>query len=153
MEDRKDQRVERWSETTPVSGPGQEKPARVELLSRAADQDEADEREPPHARRVFLSKAGMTKMVDRLEQAGQVERVRPGPDRRVTSARLTPVGHATLHRSRPIFESWVEANLRNHLSDAEVISLRDTLRALLENHGRWEGQMRYLRGVPHDESD
>ncbi len=103
------------------------------------------------ARRVYLSKAGMTKMVDRLEGAGQVERVRPGPDRRVTSARLTAIGRATLDRSRPTLVAWVDANLRSHLSDEQVISLRDSLRALLEGHGRWEGQMRHLLGEPDDE--
>jgi DNA-binding MarR family transcriptional regulator len=103
------------------------------------------------ARRVYLSKAGMTKMVDRLERAGQVERVRPGRDRRVTSARLTATGRATLDRSRPTLVAWVEANLRSHLSDEQVISLRDSLRGLLEGHGRWEGQMQHLLGEPHDE--
>lgn len=98
------------------------------------------------ARRVYLSKAGMTKMVDRLEKAGQVERVRPGTDRRVTSAKLTPDGRATLDRSRPVLEAWVKANLRDHLSGEQVVSLRDVLGTLLEGHGRWEGQMRYLRG-------
>ncbi|MCK5438602.1 MAG: winged helix-turn-helix transcriptional regulator [Gemmatimonadetes bacterium] len=105
------------------------------------------------ARRVYLSKAGMTKMVDRLERAGQVERVRPGPDRRVTSAKLTTAGRATLDRSRPTLMTWVDANLRDHLSDAQVISLQDSLRALLEGHGRWEGQMRHLLGEPHEDFD
>ena len=105
------------------------------------------------ARRVYLSKAGMTKMVDRLEKAGQVERVRPGVDRRVTSAKLTTAGRATLDRSRPTLVAWVEANLRNHLSDEQVISLRDSLQALLEGHGRWEGQMRHLLGQAHDKTD
>ena len=105
------------------------------------------------ARRVYLSKAGMTKMIDRLEKAGQVERVWPGGDRRVTSAKLTTAGRATLSRSRPTLVAWVEANLRAHLSDEQVISLRDSLRALLEGHGRWEGQMRHLLGEPHDETE
>ncbi len=105
------------------------------------------------ARRVYLSKAGMTKMVDRLEKAGQVERVRPGVDRRVTSAKLTTAGRATLDRSRPTLAAWAEANFRNHLSDEQVISLRDSLQALLEGHGRWEGQMRHLLGEPHDKTD
>lgn len=104
------------------------------------------------ARRVYLSKGGMTKMVDRLERAGQVERVRPGPDRRVTSAKLTAAGRATLGRSRPVLEAWVEANLRDHLSDEQLIALRDVLRTLLEGHGRWEGQMRYLLGEPRGDA-
>lgn len=102
------------------------------------------------ARRLYLSKAGMTKMIDRLEKDGLLERVRPGPDRRVLSARLTTRGRSVMQRSRRILEAWVEENFRAHLSDRQVISLRDGLRTLLEGQGRWEGQMKHLRGEPHE---
>lgn len=101
------------------------------------------------ARRLYLSKAGMTKMVDRLERAGLLEREKSTADRRVTSAQLTKSGLKTLRHSRAMLEAWVEANLRALLSDDQVVQLRDALQALLEGHGRWEGQMRYLKGSSH----
>jgi DNA-binding Lrp family transcriptional regulator len=41
------------------------------------------------SRRIYLSKAGVTKMMDRLESAGLVTRERSKSDRRVINARLT----------------------------------------------------------------
>jgi DNA-binding MarR family transcriptional regulator len=102
------------------------------------------------ARRVFLSKAGMTKMVDRLESAGLVERLPSRSDRRVTSARLTRRGRSLLHRSRERLEAWVAENFRRHLADDEVAALGNALRTLLEGLGRWEGQQAHLRGQPHE---
>lgn len=98
------------------------------------------------ARIVFLSKAGVTKMVDRLEQAGLVERVASESDRRVTSAKLTAKGKRRLSRSRELLVAWVRANFRDHLSEAEVLGLGGALKSLLSGHGRWEGQIAHLRG-------
>ena len=102
------------------------------------------------ARRVFFSKSGMTKMVDRLEAAGMVARQPSSVDRRVISARLTAKGRKVLQRSRRQLEAWVEENFRAHLSDTQIVELREALRALLESHQRYQGQMAHLRGESHD---
>lgn len=98
------------------------------------------------ARRIYLSKAGITKMMDRLETTGLVKRVRSESDRRVIKARLTPAGRKTLAQSRRLLVAWVRANLSNHLTEKQLNSLRDALETVLEGHNRWEGQMAHLRG-------
>ncbi len=97
------------------------------------------------SRRIYLSKAGITKMMDRLESAGHVARVRSKNDRRVIMARLTTSGKKVLARSRKLLVAWVETNLRDHLSDKQLLAMRDALETLLKGHDRWDGQMAHLR--------
>lgn len=98
------------------------------------------------SRRIFLSKAGVTKMVDRLEGAGLVARVPSETDRRVVNAKLTRAGQKTLDRSRKLVVAWVRTNLRDHLSDKQLLAMKDSLESLLKGHDRWEGQMAHLKG-------
>jgi DNA-binding MarR family transcriptional regulator len=96
------------------------------------------------SRRIHLSKAGITKMVDRLEEAGFVKRIRSKTDRRVIVAGLTKRGAVVLERSFELIGPWVEANLRLHLSDQQLLALQDSLEALLKGHDRWTGQKEQL---------
>lgn len=98
------------------------------------------------SRLTFLSKAGITKMVDRLEADGYVVRRPSKEDRRVINAELTDHGREVLGRSRRLLRAWVGANFAEHLSARETRDLGAVLRKLLEGHGRWEGQMAHLRG-------
>ena len=98
------------------------------------------------SRRIYVSKAGITKMVDRLEDAGFVKRIRSKQDRRVIVAGLTKRGAVVLERSFELFGPWVEANLRRHLSDDQLFALQDSLEALLKGHNRWVGQKDQLAG-------
>lgn len=98
------------------------------------------------ARRIYLSKAGVTKMMDRLEAAGLVSRVRSDSDRRVINARLTSKGARTLERSRLLLVAWVRANLCDALSENQLHALRDALQTLLEKHDRWDAQTAHLEG-------
>ena len=101
------------------------------------------------SRRIYLSKAGVTKMMDRLEAAGVVSRVRSESDRRVVMAKMTTAGAKLLVRSRELVVEWVEVNLRGKLTDKQVRELKEGLEALLRNHDRWDGQMEHLKGMPH----
>jgi DNA-binding MarR family transcriptional regulator len=98
------------------------------------------------SRLTFLSKAGITKMVDRLESDGHVARRPSREDRRVINAELTDEGRDVLGRSRQLLRAWVKANFAEHLSPEETREFGAALRKLLEGHGRWEGQMAHLRG-------
>ena len=98
------------------------------------------------SRRIYLSKAGVTKMMDRLEKAGLVERTRSESDRRVINAQLTAAGKKTFERSLKLLGPWVKSNLADHLSEKQLHALRDGLESLLQGHDRWEGQMAHLRG-------
>ncbi|MCW3064356.1 MAG: transcriptional regulator, MarR family [Solirubrobacterales bacterium] len=56
-----------------------------------------------------VSPASMTEMLDRLADAGLVERVRSETDRRVVGARLTPAGRAVCEERRAALEPlWRE---------------------------------------------
>ncbi len=98
------------------------------------------------ARIIYLSKAGVTKMVDRLERAELLERVPSESDGRVTKARLTSKGRRRLSKSRELLAAWVKANFGGHLSDEQVLALGGALQRVLVGHGRWAGQMAHLRG-------
>ena len=100
------------------------------------------------SRRLYLSKAGVTKMMDRLEATGLVKRERSDSDRRVVNAQLTPAGKETFLRSRNLLGPWVKNNLADHLSDSQLRALLDALKSVLEGHDRWDGQMAHLRGEP-----
>jgi DNA-binding MarR family transcriptional regulator len=88
---------------------------------------------PPYAlrpgelmRSTMLSSAGMTKRLDRLAEAGLVER-RPDPDdRRGTLVRLTPAGRKAIDQALPVHVGN-EEQLLAPLSDTE----RRTLGRLL----------------------
>src|ERR1051326_795433 len=52
------------------------------------------------AERILYSKSGFTRVVDRMEEAGLVTRVRPENDRRSILVVLTNDGRATMERAR-----------------------------------------------------
>lgn len=104
------------------------------------------------SRRIYLSKAGITKMMDRLESAGLVVRERSATDRRVINAKLTASGRKTLERSRRLLVAWVKTNVSDHLSEKQLLALRDALMEILKGHDRWEGQMDHLGQPSSSES-
>ena len=82
------------------------------------------------SRSMMLSSGGMTKRLDRLTEAGLIER-RPDPaDRRGSLARLTPQGKAVIDRAIAKHVANEERFL-DILSPAERRSLDKLLRALL----------------------
>jgi len=98
------------------------------------------------SRRIYLSKAGISKMMNRLEASGFVKRVPSKTDGRVIMARITRKGIRVLAHSRELLVPWVDENLRQHLSDKQLLALKDALQALLQGHNRWKGQMTHLAG-------
>ncbi|MFL5864526.1 MAG: MarR family winged helix-turn-helix transcriptional regulator [Solirubrobacteraceae bacterium] len=70
-----------------------------------------------------LSRGGITKLVDRLEAAGYLERVTCATDRRSFQAELTPAGDSMLEDMRAVYEAELERDLRALTSEeAELIS-------------------------------
>src|SRR3954447_8786315 len=72
------------------------------------------------AERVLYSKSGFTRVVDRLEEAGLVRRVRPEDDRRSILVVLTDEGRATLEHARRYHRHGIEQHFSGHLSDTDV---------------------------------
>lgn len=102
------------------------------------------------SRRIYFSKAGLTKMLDRLEASGFVKREPVPQDRRAVRARLTAKGEAAFAKSRSILGDYVQSALRDRLNDTELLALKDSLETLLTAHGVWDGQQRHLRGGSDD---
>ena len=76
---------------------------------------------------VLLSKSGLTRLVDRIEDAGLVARAAVPGDRRSLHVQLTPAGLALVERARGVVQQRVAAHFGLHLSDADLTTLRDSL--------------------------
>lgn len=83
-------------------------------------------------RTMMLSSGGMTKRLDRLAEAGLIERVADPNDRRGTLVKLTRRGKTTIDRLLPVHLSN-EEQLLAPLSPKQQRTLDDLLRALLAN--------------------
>ena len=84
------------------------------------------------AQAVLLSKSGLTRLVDRMQGAGLVERVACEDDRRGTYARLTPRGYATLKRCAPSHADSVARHFAEHIASSELDTVRDVLGRIAE---------------------
>jgi DNA-binding MarR family transcriptional regulator len=87
---------------------------------------------------VLLSKSGMTRLIDRMERAGLVQRQSCDTDRRVVYAAISAKGRRTLEEATPVFMAGIEEHFTRHVSDADVRALREILRKLLTGNGQWE---------------
>ena len=82
------------------------------------------------AERVLYSKSGFTRVVDGMERAGLVRRVRPEHDRRSILILLTAEGRETMERARRRHRHWIEQNFSRHLSDTDIKALTRALEKL-----------------------
>lgn len=79
-----------------------------------------------------LTSGGVTRLVDRIEQAGYVER-RPCPnDRRVTYVGLTTSGWDMLERASAVHVRGIQEQLVDALSPEELAQFDATLTTLIE---------------------
>lgn len=72
------------------------------------------------ASRVVLSRSGLTRLLDRLEQAGLARRERAPEDRRGAYATLTDAGRAALQAAWPTYAQAIHDYFATWLSDAEL---------------------------------
>ena len=80
--------------------------------------------------RVRLSHSGVTRLVDRLTQAGLVERTRCDSDRRGTFATLTPAGRARPRRARPVHLRGVREHFGKRLTATQLSAVAEALEPL-----------------------
>ena len=85
------------------------------------------------ADRVLLSPGGLTRLVDRLEAEGLVERVRCAEDGRGFFAQLTASGLDTLRRTYPTHLRGVQEWFAGQLTDEEAAILAGALTRIAEN--------------------
>jgi DNA-binding MarR family transcriptional regulator len=79
------------------------------------------------AERILYSKSGFTRVVDRLEEADLVERVRPENDRRSILVVLTDQGRTTMEQARRHHRHAIEQHFSAHLSDSDIKALARAL--------------------------
>jgi DNA-binding MarR family transcriptional regulator len=87
------------------------------------------------AERILYSKSGFTRVVDRMEEAGLVRRVRPPHDRRSILVLLTEEGTTTMGRARRHHRDGIDRHFSRHLTDAEVRALTKALEKV-SSHAR-----------------
>jgi DNA-binding MarR family transcriptional regulator len=75
------------------------------------------------ADRALLSRSGMTRLVDRLEREGMLERDTCTSDARGTYAVLTPKGEELLARARPSHLDDVRERFLRHFDADELVTL------------------------------
>ena len=82
------------------------------------------------AERILYSKSGFTRVVDRMEEAGLVRRVRPENDRRSILVVLTDEGRTTMEHARRHHRHGIEQHFSRHLTDADIKALTRALEKL-----------------------
>jgi DNA-binding MarR family transcriptional regulator len=87
------------------------------------------------AHSVLLSKSGVTRLVDRIAEAGLVNRGACETDRRVVYAMVTPAGRAALRDALPAHEESLTRHFSNVLTPTELGMLRSTLAKVLNAGG------------------
>jgi DNA-binding MarR family transcriptional regulator len=87
------------------------------------------------ADRILYSKSGFTRVVDRMEEAGLVLRVRPEHDRRTILVVVTEKGNETMQRARRHHRDGIERHFSQHLSDNEIKALTRALEKI-SKHAR-----------------
>ena len=103
-----------------------------ELLSAVERSSNGRPRMSELAEWLTLSRGGITKLVDRLEEAGYLKRVSCAEDRRSLQAELTPTGERILEEMRTIYGAEVERHLST-LSAAEAELLAAALGKVTES--------------------
>jgi DNA-binding MarR family transcriptional regulator len=83
---------------------------------------------------IVLSPSGLSRLVDRLEAVGLLERQPCSEDRRCQFAALTDEGLAALERGWPIYAAGIARHFGGRLSDADVEVLRHILEGLADRH-------------------
>lgn len=79
------------------------------------------------AARVALSQSGISRLVDRMADAGLVDRVPCPSDRRGRFVALTRAGAARLRAAAPVHLDGVARHFTDHLSEEEAALLTRTL--------------------------
>ena len=107
-----------------------------EVLLHLANTDERKMRMCDVAESVLLSRSGLTRLVDRLERDGLVERVSCPDDARGAFARLTQAGEAKFRAAQATHLAGVREHFLEHFGPEELDVLGTAWeRVLKEVHG------------------
>ena len=87
------------------------------------------------AERILYSKSGFTRVVDRMEEAGLVRRVRPDNDRRSILILLTDTGRQTMETARRHHRNAINQHFSQHLTNNDIKALTRALEKI-STHAR-----------------
>ena len=79
-----------------------------------------------------LSRSNLTRLVDRLESAGMVERARSEADRRGAFAVVTTSGKAMRRKIWPTYLAAIKELFDDHIESGEAEQMRTVLRRVLD---------------------
>jgi len=116
------------------AGPGLA-PDEVELLMVLAAAPEKRLRMIDVSESLRLSKSGVTRLVDRLQERDLVLRAACPSDRRVVYAGLTEQGSAMLDAAAPVFVSGLMEHLGDRFEETQLERLRGDLRRIVGRDG------------------
>ena len=85
------------------------------------------------AGRILSSKSGLTRVVDRMDEAGLVRRERPDDDRRTVRVLLTPKGRQQLRIARECHHRTIQNHFAEHLDNDQLAALRGALDQVREH--------------------
>jgi len=105
-----------------------------EVLMYLADAPDGRMRMHDLASSVLLSRSGLTRLVDRLEREGFIERRSCESDARGAFAVLTPAGRQKLNAARRTHLDGVRRHFFSELSEEEVDVLGDVWARILPDH-------------------
>ncbi len=106
-----------------------------EVLARLSSTEGGAVRMQDLADRLVLSRSGVTRLVDRIEAAGLIERASCPSDRRGTFAVLTDAGRRAFAGAHSVVDRAVEEHFARHLDPSETRLLGSILAKLLDAHG------------------
>lgn len=95
------------------------------------------------AEKVVFSRSNLTRLVDRLAEAGLVQRERSEEDRRGAYAVLTAEGKAVRRRMWPIYAQGIKELFEDRITEAQAQVMAEGLRGMLDS----------ARGRPVEDSD
>lgn len=82
------------------------------------------------AQRVALSKSGMTRLVDRLVEAGLLARLNCPSDRRVLYATISELGRQRIEETWPTYAAAIRRHFLDHLSPGRIAAIAGGLAAV-----------------------
>jgi len=80
------------------------------------------------AERMVIARYNLTRLMDRIEAAGLVERFRSDEDRRATYARLTPKGRALRREMWKVYGPAIDELFLSQLPEAQQAAMAESFR-------------------------
>ncbi len=85
------------------------------------------------ASRILSSQSGLTRVIDRMDEAGLVRRERPPEDRRVVLVHITASGLETLHAAREVHRRGIAEHFVHQLDQHDLDGLAQALQKVREH--------------------